>query len=317
MERRLKLFLISLLILALSSCLPGGESSSLPGQNEKIGEGIPATAVSTSTAEPTLVPTETPTPTATPVVVLPPDPVEIEFQAADGEPLTGIYYPGSDNPSPIIVLMHWARGDQSDWDPIARWLQGRDSLVREPDYNRSWKSSDWYPESTLDIPLGVFTFTFRNCEGGCQAYQPAEWLLDAQAAVEAAAGLPGVDPVRLLTAGASIGADAALDSCAWLNQTELGTCLGSFTLSPASFLTEPYGTRAVQLLSAVPDAPVYCLYGLRDDASVETCEGSPNVIAVSYGYVEKHGMELIQPGQNPDPLELLQEFIQVAVGEAP
>jgi hypothetical protein len=69
-------------------------------------------------------------------------------------------------------------------------------------------------------------------------------------------------------------------------------------------------------LSTVPEAPVYCLYGLRDDASVETCEGALDVLAINYGYVEKHGMELIQPGQNPDPLILLQEFIQITVGEA-
>ncbi|MFL7812267.1 MAG: hypothetical protein AB8I40_01165 [Anaerolineales bacterium] len=317
MKMRPTILLILIITLALSSCISGKDLSPAPDQGSQAGDGIPEAQVPTSTTEPTQIPTKTPKPSATPVVVSPPDPVMIEFQAADGELLQGTYYPGSENPSPVIVLMNWARGDQSDWDPIARWLQGRGTLVREPDYNRSWKSSDWYPELDLNIPLGVFTFDFRNCHEGCQAYQPAGWLLDAQAAMQAAAGLEGIDPERMITAGASIGADAALDSCAWLNQNQLGTCLGSFTLSPGSFLTESYRVRVVQLRSIVPDAPVYCLYGLRDDASVETCEGAPDVLPVNYGYVEKHGMELIQPGQNPDPLMLLQEFIQITVGEVP
>jgi hypothetical protein len=226
--------------------------------------------------------------------------------------LTGWYYPGEENPSPVLVLMHWARGDQQEWSPIARWIQGRGMLVREPDYNRSWKSSDQYPERDLDLPLGVFTFNFRGCDEGCQSYQPAGWLLDAQAAVQTAAELQGVDPNLILTAGASIGADGAVDSCAWLNRSGLGTCQGSFALSPASLLTEPFQTRAEEL---VPGYPVYCLYSLRDDASVDTCESNLDLIAVNYGYTEDHGLELIKQGQNPDPLVLLQDFIREAVGE--
>jgi dienelactone hydrolase len=263
-------------------------------------------------------PSVTPTGTATRVAILPPEPTRIQFQAQDGRLLSGTYFPGGENPSPVIVLMHWARGDQSEWEPIASWLQGRGMLVRQPDYNDSWKSSDWYPERSLEIPLGVFTFDFRNCQqDGCQAYKPAEWLLDAQAALQAAAQLQGVDPDRILTAGASIGGDAALDACTWFNQSGLGTCLGSFALSPGSFLTESFPAQAAVLFSQVPDAPVYCLYGLRDDASVETCEGNPDVQNYNFGYVEHHGMELLQPGRDPDPLILLEDFIRSAVGDLP
>lgn len=269
------------------------------------------------TAQPSLTPQPSPAPTATntPVQVLAPEPIQIVFQAADGQELSGFYYPAAENPAPVIVLMGWARGDQDEWDPIARWLQGRGLLVREPDYNRSWKSSEWFPERTLPMPLGVMTFNFRNCEGGCQAYQPAEWLLDARAAMETAAGLPGVDPDRIIAAGTSIGADGAVSGCAWLNSTGLGTCQGSFSISPASFLTEAYEDSARALMDRDPALPVYCLFGLRDDASAETCEGLEGARAENFGYTDDHGFELIKPGQDPDPLQLLQLFIQEAVEE--
>jgi len=295
-----------------------GEATSLATEVQSLGSDSQSSATPIPQISTTPFSSATPTGTATQVAILPPEPTRIQFQAQDGRQLSGTYFPGSENPSPVIVLMHWARGDQSEWEPIASWLQGRGMLVRQPDYNDSWKSSDWYPERSLDIPLGVFTFDFRNCQqDGCQAYKPAEWLLDAQAALKAAAQLQGVDPDRILTAGASIGGDAALDACTWFNQSGLGTCLGSFSLSPGSFLTESFPAQSAVLFSQVPDAPVYCLYGLRDDASVETCEGNPDVQNFSFGYVEHHGMELLQPGRDPDPLLLLEDFIRSAVGDLP
>jgi dienelactone hydrolase len=327
-RQRLYLLLIALLLFSLvmlvldylgkidldfqaNSTSIATEAQSLRAENRS--GATPAPQIS-STPSPSVTPTVTPTQ----IIVLPPEPTRIQFRAQDGRQLSGSYFPGSENPSPVIVIMHWARGDQSEWEPIASWLQGRGMLVRQPDYNDSWKSSDWFPERSLGIPLGVFTFDFRNCQqDGCQAYKPAEWLQDAQAALKTAAQLQGVDPDRVLTAGASIGGDAALDACTWFNQSGLGTCLGSFVLSPGSFLTESFPTQAAMLFNQVQDAPIYCLYGLRDDASVETCEGNPDVQNFSYGYVEDHGMELLRPGRDPDPLILLEDFIRSAVGDLP
>jgi hypothetical protein len=166
------------------------------------------------------------------------------------------------------------------------------------------------------MSLGVFTFNFRSCEGdeGCQAYLPAEWLLDAQAALEAASQLEGVDPGMILAAGASNGGDGAVDACAWINTTELGTCLGAFALSPSSSLTLDFRTAADALLNQKSPAVVYCLYGLLDDAAQETCGDYPEIRTVSYGYVEDHGLELILVDRRPDPLQILQEFISEALG---
>ena len=275
------------------------------------------TATVTETPEPTaaISPTMTSTLTKTPIVILEPSPLEIEFTAEDGQVLSGVYFPADSNSAPLMVLMHWARGDQEEWTEIALWLQNRSELVRAPDYNYSWKSSDWYPENTSGISMGVFTFTLRDCTGGCQNYLPAEWLLDIQAAITTAVGLTGVDSSRIMTAGASIGADGAINGCVWLNQSGLGECRGTFGLSPGSLLLMPYENAALELLQNDPPVPVYCLYGLRDDASVETCSAVPEARLVDYGYIDNHGFELLQPLKGPDPLLLLLEFINTALPE--
>lgn len=276
-----------------------------------------ATATETDTPIPsaTLLPTVTSTPTITPVVVLDPPPVEINFSAEDGQLLSGIYYPADTNPAPLVVLVHWARGDQSEWTEIALWLQNRSQLAREPNYNKSWRSSDWFPENTLGYSLGVFTFTLRDCEKECKDYLPGEWLLDIQAAMETALDLTGVDKSKIVTAGASIGADGAVYGCTSLNQSALGECRGSYVLSPGSLLTIPFEKPANELIYNNPPRPVYCLYGLRDDAAVETCSAVPDARQVDYGYIENHGFELLQPFQTPDPLLLLLELIDTALSD--
>ncbi len=274
-----------------------------------------ATATEIPVPTATIAPTSTSTPTITPTVILDPSPLEIEFTANDGQVLSGLYFPADSNPAPLMILIHWARGDQEEWTEIALWLQNRSELIRAPDYNNSWKSSDWYPENTSGISIGVFTFTLRECAGGCQNYLPSEWLLDIQAAITTVVGLTGVDRSRIMTAGASIGADGAINGCVWLNQSGLGECRGSFGLSPGSLLLVPYEDAALELLQNEPPISVYCLYGLRDDASVETCSAVPEAKLVDYGYIDNHGLELLQPLQDPDPLILLLEFINTAIAE--
>ena len=301
------LFLLTLLAACQDN--DGITLDSLPGLTTQTAAAPSDTPVPTFT----FTPSPTFTPSATPVVILDPDPIDVTFMTEDGKELSGLYYPASENPAPVIVLLHWAQGDLTEWDPIALWLQNRGQLNRTPDFNDSWKSSDWFPENKMEGSLGVFVFTLRNCEGGCQFYQPAEWLLDIEAAMRTAAQLQGVDKTKILTAGASIGADGALYGCAWINKTGTGKCLGSYSLSPASLLTIPYDQLVGEVIAAEPPSQVYCLYGLRDDASVETCSGLTEIHTVDYGYIENHGLELFQSVKPPDPLDLLIEFIEISI----
>jgi len=306
-------FLLALLGVFLSSC--GG----LDGQISFVMKSTQSTVTPlvsfTPSIEPSpaLTPTITPTPTNTPPVVFGPDPQQIAFTSIDGELLKGMYYPASENPAPVIVLMHWARGDQEDWSKVAVWLQDRVELDLTPDYNRSWRSADWYPENNREKPIGVFTFNFRDCEGECKSYLPGDWLLDARSAMIAVSRLSGVDKNRIITAGASIGADGAIDGCAWFNQKGLGTCLGSYVLSPGSFLTEPFEDAVGVLVNDVPPHPVYCLYGLRDDSAIESCSEIAGIKRFDHGYITNHGMELLQPLQDPDPLTLMLELVDEAL----
>ncbi len=316
MKKHHFVFLLIILIGCLSGCDANQEMIDDAGQDQIT----QLVTLPSETPEPTLTftPEPTYTPSVTPIVILDSEPIKVKFNTEDGVELDGLYYPAADNPAPLIVLVHWARGDMMEWEQIALWLQDRGQLERTPDYNSSWKSSDWFPELDMEGPLGVFIITLRNCQGSCQSYSPGEWLLDLEAAMLKAAQLQGVDKDRIITAGASIGADGALYGCAWMNQLGFGSCKGSFSLSPASLLTVPYEKLATQLISSEPPLPLYCLFGLRDDASVETCSDLPGLVAVDYGYIENHGFELIQPGQIRDPLVLLNEFINrslIGVGE--
>jgi dienelactone hydrolase len=311
---------ILVMVVALSACTVAEEDTGNQVVESQPTSPPTLTRVPSETPPPTFTytPSPTDTPSATPVVVLPAEPIEIQFEAADGQELTGLYYPAEENPAPILVLMTWTKGNQSEWEEIAYWLQGRGLFVREPDYRRPWKSSNWYPKRIIDMPLGVFTFNFRSCEGedGCQAYQPAEWLLDAQAALETASRLDGIDPGKIITAGASIGADAAVYSCAWVNTADLGTCLGSFTLSPSSSLTVDFSSSVDALLAQENPASIYCLFGLQDEAAQETCGDYPGIKSIHFGYIENHGFELIIFDRTPAPLDHFQQFILDSLGGA-
>jgi dienelactone hydrolase len=307
---------IGLVIVTLSNF--GGLRSS--GGLESVTR-TPFSEQSTYTPEPssTPLPTITSTPTITPTVILEPEPLVIEFEAEDGQQLSGFYYPADHNPAPLVVLINWAKGNQSDWEDIAVWLQNRVEVDQTPDYNYSWRSGNWFPDNHREETLAVFTYDFRECTAeGCQSFLPLEWLLDAQAAVQTGASLQGVDSSKILVAGASMGGDAAVYACNWLNQQENGACVGAFVLSPGSFLTLPFEDQIEGLINERPGMamPIYCLYGLRDDAAVETCSELPGLTQYDFGYIEKHGFELIQPLQSPDPLNLMLEFIDIGLGVA-
>jgi dienelactone hydrolase len=316
MRRYTSHLVVSFLLIVLSSCNVLNNQGEILLEERETTPVPSATITVTPQPSATLPPTITNTPTVTPIVVLDPPPVEINFSAEDGQLLSGIYYPADANPAPLVILVHWARGDQTEWTEIALWLQNRSQFVREPNYNKTWRSSDWFPENSLGYSLGVFTFTLRDCEKECKDYLPGEWLLDIQAAMDTALELTGVDKTMIVTAGASIGADGAVYGCATLNRSDLGECRGSYALSPGSLLTIPFEDIAGELFQNVPPRPIYCLYDLRDDAAVETCSAVPGARQVDYyGYIENHGFGLIQPLLKPDPLLLLLELLETAFSE--
>ncbi len=269
----------------------------------------PEPAITTQAEVPTTMP---PTVTATEVLpsatlaipTLPAEPQEITFQASDGQELHGLYYPAAVNPAPVMVLVHWVAGDMHDWVEIANWLQNR-GLGGETPPTRTWFDPTWFPPLDSDATIGIFTFTFRGCNaGGCPGWTPAAWLLDTQAAMLKATELEGA--AYLLAAGASIGADGAVDGCAWINQEKPNSCGGALALSPGSYLGVKFADAVDQLVAGEALKPVWCLASSGDADSISTCQSPDGANYRVYEYPGvNHGMELLQPGLDPLPIELL------------
>lgn len=269
----------------------------------------PAADTPEPTPEP---PTATPEPTAEPTLEpLPAEPQEIEFQAADGFALNGRYYPAAVNPAPMIVLMHWAGGDMNDWNEIAFWLQSRGLSGTSPNVGTEpWLSPEWFPPVMEGQSYSVFSFTFRKCEKGCSSFELAGWLLDAQAAMDTARGLEGVDPAKVIAMGASIGADGAPDGCFWLNDQYPGSCLGALSLSPGSYLRVAYA----EAVTAIDEDGflAWCFFSTSDSDSAQACKSASGELYQMYEWPNSdHGMMLIRPEIAPSALQLMLDFVEV------
>lgn len=293
---RIKFWLIVLPILMLTACTNADVSSSSSGDAQ---------------AEPqTQTRDDAPAARQETVEVAPLEPYrpltqKVSFKASDGTELQGTFNPPENDDAPLIILMHWARGDQNDYAAIADWLQNRGG---EPDSSanasETWLDASWFPQIEQATSYGVFTFSFRDCDAGCAAFHSAEWLHDAQSAVAYARELAYIDPSRIIVAGASIGADGAADACLYLNQEFHGSCKGAFSISPGSYLTETYADVVEQM-----GAPAVCLYAPSDGPAVTACANvqAPNYTGYEIG--NAHGMDLIDPQVQPNPLDLLLGFI--------
>jgi len=240
---------------------------------------------------------------------LPADPIAMTFTARDGVELAGMFYPAATTTAPVIVLMHWAPGDQSDWRAIAAWLQNRDLQVELGGVDQPWLDPSWFPVFADEYSFNVFTFTFRGCEGGCTTFDREGWRLDVEAAMGEVVRMDNVDHSSVLTIGASIGADGAAYGCHTYN-TQLGGCQGAFSLSPGGYLGIPYDQEVANLKGDLVGRPAWCLYAEGDSVSAAACLDASGLLYKAVDYPGSlHGMRLINPEQDPNPLELILDFI--------
>ena len=251
-------------------------------------------------------------------VEIPSNPQKTKFSTSDSIELNGVYYPAGSASAPLVILMHWALGDQDDWVEIAYWLQNRGMNGHSTsDESTPWLDSSWFPAMESEKSYNVFTFTFRNCENGCQSFEREKWYIDVQAAVEYAYELDGIDKDNIIMVGASIGSDGAADGCAYLNQIHPDACQGALSFSPGNYLTINYGEMVKELGAASDPKPAWCLYAESDPESATVCDNiaEDNYTPYSYSpdviFSNGHGMNLIAPGQNPDPLEIMLEFLDM------
>lgn len=254
-----RIFFLTICLLVLISCSPVNPEDGVP---EEAQEPIPAT--------------NTPQPTPTNTSPAPAEPQKITFNAEDGTPLVGYYYPAQAPNSPVVVLMHWAPGDQTDWTKINMidWLTGT---------NPGSFASEFLPNS-----YAAFTFDFRGYGESGGEFNPAGWLMDAKAAYETAQTLPGVDPMRIVGLGSSIGADAVVDACGDI-------CKGAFSLSPGGYLNIPY-TDAVAFFDDPSRNPIniVCIASEGDRESAPACQSASGELYQSVLFPGSlHGTEFL------------------------
>jgi pimeloyl-ACP methyl ester carboxylesterase len=257
-------------------------------------------------------------------------PMRIQFTAEDGQKLVGHYFAAKNNPAPTVILMHWYPGDQRDWLTIAPWMQNRqDELAESEGWEMAigldcgaqqegpWLDPSWFPPMPEDISFNVFIFDFRgHCESKSANANQEDKPLDAKAAFAEVSLMETTDPDRIVAIGASIGADGAADGCLLHNQ-ESTTCLGAFSLSPGSYLGLEYADVVRDLVGAevTPIVPAWCLASEEDIPSLVACDSAFGDDYHSFLYEgDAHGMELITPSSDPNPLILIQDFLEETFG---
>jgi hypothetical protein len=253
---------------------------------------------------------------------LPLGPQEVRIPMASGRELAGWYFPAAVEDAPVIVLMHWAGGNHWDWDVIARWLQNRDNQVTGV-AGTLWSDPYWFPAIREDASFAILTFNYATvtmdpAQRGIVDHFPA-----SVAVVAFAATLEGVDPNRILTMGASIGADSAPNACYLFNQMAedgevQGKCIGALSLSPASEKLYMKSATELQAQGAV----VYCFGAIDDTQAERACRAVSGEKYHSFIYEGgAHGYYIIDPALFPvepqlpqNALELMLEFLEQATG---
>jgi dienelactone hydrolase len=312
-------------VLPLSSC-GGNEPAVNPVENPEpevmINDQAPADEIDQSEEEKQS--DQTPEPTSDVSSNLPAEPQPVEIFTSDGRMLEGTFYPARFANAPVVVLMHWAPGSMDDWKTIALWLQNRPGEApAQKGGTATIHDESWFPGMPEGVSFAVLIFNFGNYGGSQYGGSRESLVLDAQAAFEYGASLPGVDPHRVTAIGASIGADGAVDGCYLFNDAgEKGTCIGVLSLSPGNYLTREFSYQLAAEMINLSGYPVWCLAAEGDGVSPDLCQALPDQSNQSVIFPgSHHGMELIDPEILPtspplglNALELVQEFLEQVYG---
>ena len=310
-----KISVLLVITLLIAACKPAAAPTSAPTAvpTRLTPSATPVPPTATTQPSPTPIP---PTATPQPAPALPPDPQPVNFSASDGQALSGLFYPADHYGAPVVVLIHWFNGDQSDWYEVAPWLQNRGlkNPFRNPGRSPWWDPS-WFPAVSAGTSYNVFIFSLRGCQPaktGCTETNRSDWLLDIQAALQTAASLDQVDASRLAVIGSSIGADGAADGCAGLNTQVPGQCKGALSLSPGNYLGVPYASAIQELSEAQPSSPAWCL---ADEKEIGICRNAGKYDTYQVHEIPggSHGTMLLSPDLDPLPMQLILDFLKLVL----
>ena len=191
--------------------LPEGDGEA----GRSIGASNPTHAALAAEGQPSVEP-DTPTPAPTEATL------PMTISASDGTVLQARYYTALSGPAPAVLLIHQAGGSQQDWEPLVPALHGAG-----------------YAVLTLDL-------RGHGSSGGLPEW--AQMPGDVQAALRQLSELPSVDPSRIVTIGASVGANLALNACA-----DLVGCAATVALSPG---LDYYGLATAPAIPRLRDRPL-------------------------------------------------------------
>ncbi|NSW52409.1 MAG: alpha/beta hydrolase fold domain-containing protein [Anaerolineae bacterium] len=310
-KRMIIITVILLFVLGVAACT---QAADVP-EETTIAESTPATPAD-STTTPVEEPADEATlaePEATAVPTpLPPYPLNITFTADDGTELIGHYWAPASQNAPVIVLMHQYTFDHNiQWVALAPWLQNRGLTAAVRTGGEPFTDPSWFTPIIEGLDFAIFSFTFRNCEGGCQEDSVAsreEWVIDAVSAIKAAASFTNVNPQEIIVIGTSIGADAAVDACDRLADDESLRCAGIVSISPASWLDVDY-TATVESLNEA-GVEVRCIASENDGITAETCrsfEGEHHQSFIDSG--NAHGVRMFNPAGDFDLTALIVQWL--------
>ncbi|MBN2044566.1 MAG: hypothetical protein JW757_06060 [Anaerolineales bacterium] len=255
---------------------------------------------------------------------LPAEPQPIQITSAGDRVLEGWYYPARVDNAPVVVLMHWAKGNMGDWQVIAPWLQNRlDEITVPQPGSEAYYDISWFPPMPEEISFAVVAFNFGNFGNSPFGGDRESWVWDAIGALNFASSLEGIDPHRISAIGASIGADGAVDSCYLFNDAgEMGTCIGALSLSPGNYLTENFIYPEAAEYIELSGFPVWCLAAENDYESPALCSVLVGEHAQGFIFAGgAHGMDLLTQDQvflepalpeDVNPMMVIQEFLEVA-----
>lgn len=214
-------------------------------------------------------------------------PQDLIIRAGDGRELPARYYPAAAEPAPVIVIA--ADGTSgSAWEEtgLVRWLQNRRA--------DAYAAPDGFEPLPDTVSYGVLVYA-----------QYSGWEEAGRAAITAARELPGADPDRIITFGASAGAVAAAAVCA-----EPG-CAGALLFSPtASYDGIRFDALAEQLQAN--GRTVWCI-STTGDSGCPAPEGSRHREIVYAG--TGHGVETFSTGYAPQVGRDILSFLNCALDQ--
>jgi dienelactone hydrolase len=178
----------------------------------------------------------------------------VHLHTTDDVAITGTYYPVSQAPAPVVLLIHSVARTRATWNDFARLLQQNGIAALAIDLRG-------HGDSTRKLTAnGPVTLDFHNFTGN--DYQ--DMLLDVEAAIDWLLAQPEIDHGRIALAGESVGANLALRYAA-INPDLAAVVVFSPGINYRSVRTD-------DVIAQIGHMPLRILVSHNDPVAFESCK---------------------------------------------